>query len=96
MLDPSLVRLDLAPVAAKYVSWSLRVTGPGSPITRSSTSRIGTTSAAVPVKNASSASVEVAADEVVLDAPRMPRSRAIVDDGVAGDAVQRSRPTAAG
>ena len=41
------------------ISWKTRwislVIGPGSPITWSSISRIGTTSAAVPVKNASSA-----------------------------------------
>ncbi len=44
-------------VAAKNVSWSFFVTGPRPPppTRRSSISRIGQTSAAVPVKNASSA-----------------------------------------
>src|SRR5205823_2020390 len=41
--------------AAKKTSWMLRVMGPGRPISWSSTERMGTTSAAVPERKASSA-----------------------------------------
>ena len=45
----------LSGTAAKNCSCTARVMGPGSPISRSSTERIGTTSAAVPDRKASSA-----------------------------------------